>query len=194
MERTENLIIEQLRCGNERAYKFLYDNHYRILCHIAKQYVHDDFLSESIVGDTIFHIWEIRETLHIKTSIRSYLVQSVRNRCLDYLKSQYHQKEICMSTIVHQNDVALGTIHFEHPLGRLLEGELESKIQGSIEQLPDACKRVFKLSRFERKSNNEIARLLGISVNTVKYHIKQALHLLRADLEKYLVCFLWLLF
>ena len=85
------MIIEQLKAGKERAYKFLYDRHYQILCHVAAQYVRDDFLAETIVGDVIFHLWEIREQLEIRTSIRSYLMQSVKNRCLDYLKSQYNQ-------------------------------------------------------------------------------------------------------
>lgn len=39
MEQTEQLIIEQLKTGKERAYKFLYDHHYQILCHVASQYV-----------------------------------------------------------------------------------------------------------------------------------------------------------
>lgn len=94
MEQTELLIVEQLKKGNERAYKFLYEQHYQILCHVAAQYVKDDFLAETIVGDVIFHLWEIRESLEINNNLRSYLLQSVKHRCMDYLKSQYHQKEL----------------------------------------------------------------------------------------------------
>ena len=69
MENTEKLIVEQLKNGNEDAYKYIYDYHYVLLCHVANQYLNDNFLSETIVGDVIFHLWEIRETLNITISI-----------------------------------------------------------------------------------------------------------------------------
>lgn len=187
MEQTELLIVQQLKEGKERAYKHLYDQHYQILCHVAAQYVKDDFLAETIVGDVIFHLWEIRATLDIKTSIRSYLMTSVRNRCLDYLKSQYNQKETVMSSPGLQDFPVLNYIKGDdYPLGRLLEQELEDEIMKAIARLPEECRRVFRLSRFEEKKYDEIASELGISVNTVKYHIKRALALLHEDLGKYL--------
>mgnify|MGYP002418182439 CR=1 FL=1 len=87
MEHTETLIVEQLKTGNEDAYQYIYDRHYALLCHVASGYVRDQFLAETIVGDTIFHLWEIRETLEISVSIRSYLLRAVRNRCINYLNS-----------------------------------------------------------------------------------------------------------
>ena len=65
VERTEELIIQQLMEGNEKAYRMLYEKHYAVLCHIANQYVKDDFLAETIVNDVIFHLWEIRSNLQI---------------------------------------------------------------------------------------------------------------------------------
>jgi RNA polymerase sigma-70 factor (ECF subfamily) len=175
MDRTESLIIEQLRLGNEEAYRYLYDKHYPVLCHVACQYVHDDFLSETIAGDVIFHIWEIRADLNIRTTIRSYLVSCVRNRCKDYLKSQYHLREV---RIPEDSSVSVpGTNYLEdddYPLGRLLERELEERIRQAIDRLPSQCRQVFKMSRFEGKHNPEIAEQLGISVNTVKYHLRYA--------------------
>lgn len=195
MEQTEQLIVEQLKTGKERAYKFLYDQHYQILCHVASQYVKDDFLAETIVGDVIFHMWEVRETLNITTSLRSYLMSSVRNRCLDYLKSQQCQHEMSMSSPVFQDFPVLNYIKGDdYPLGKLLEKELEGEIMMAIARLPEDCRRVFHLSRFEEKKYNEIADELGISVNTVKYHIKRALALLHEDLGKYLTIAIALLF
>ena len=195
MEQTEQLIVEQLKAGNERAYKFLYDHHYQILCYVATQYVNDDFLAETIVGDVIFHLWEVRETLNITTSLRSYLMTSVRNRCLDYLKSQQHQHEMPMSSPGLQDFPVLNYIRGDdYPLGRLLEKELEGEIMKAIARLPEECRQVFHLSRFEEKKYSEIADELGISVNTVKYHIKHALALLHEDLGKYLTVAIALLF
>lgn len=194
MEQTEQLIVEQLKAGKERAYKYLYDQHYQVLCHIAAQYVHDDFLAETIVGDVIFHLWEIHESIEIKSSIRSYLMQCVKNRCLDYLKSQYNQKEQVMSSPGLQDFPVLNYIKGDdYPLGRLLEQELEGEIMKAIARLPEECRKVFRLSRFEEKKYDEIADEIGISVNTVKYHIKRALTLLHEDLGKYLAAAILLL-
>lgn len=186
MDPTEQLIIEQLKKGKEEAYKYLYDHHYPVLCHIAVQYVHDEFLGETLVNDTIFHLWEIRETLHINSTLRSYLIRSVRNRCLDYLKAQSTQREQLVSNVADL-PIVRSAESDDYPLGHLLAQELEERIAQAIDSLPSDCKRVFKLSRFEGKKQEEIAKELHISVNTVKYHMKRALSLLHEDLHKYLL-------
>lgn len=76
-----------------------------------------------------------------------------------------------------------------HPLGILLEHELEDKIQEVVTRLPKDCQRVFVKSRFENKSYEEISLELNISVNTVKYHIKNALAFLNKHLSEYLISF-----
>lgn len=187
MESTEALLVQQLKNGVDGAYKYLYDQHYQILCHVAAQYVKDDFLAETIVGDVIFHLWEVRETIEINTSVRSYLMTCVRNRCIDYLKSQYHKREVAHSdTGLRDFPVLQYVKDDDYPLGKLLEKELEDEIMNAINRLPDECRRVFNMSRFENRKYEEIAQELKISVNTVKYHIKHALALLHEDLGKYL--------
>ena len=187
MESTEALLVQQLKNGVDAAYKYLYDQHYQILCHVAAQYVKDDFLAETIVGDVIFHLWEVRETIEINTSVRSYLMTCVRNRCIDYLKSQYHKREVAHSdTGLRDFPVLQYVKDDDYPLGKLLEKELEDEIMNAINRLPAECRRVFNMSRFENRKYEEIAQELKISVNTVKYHIKHALALLHEDLGKYL--------
>ena len=186
MENTEKLIVEQLKNGNEDAYKYIYDYHYVLLCHVANQYLNDNFLSETIVGDVIFHLWEIRETLNITISIRSYLIKAVRNRCIDYLKSGSEKKEISFSVLVPEEMSEEKYLQSDnYPLGILLERELEHEIRMAIDKLPIRC--VFEKSRFEEKKYEEISQELGISINTVKYHIKNALSFLQTELSKYLI-------
>ena len=195
MEHTETLIVEQLKTGNEDAYQYIYDRHYALLCHVANGYVKDQFLAETIVGDTIFHLWEIRETLEISVSIRSYLLRAVRNRCINYLNSEWEKREIAFSSLMPDEitDDKM-TISDSHPLGTLLERELEEEIYKAIDKLPNECRRVFDKSRFEGKSYEEISQELGISVNTGKYHIKNALASLQTNLSKYLITLLLFFF
>lgn len=190
----EDIILQQLKKGNEEAYRYIYRHHYTLLCHIAREYVNDAFTAETIVGDTIFHIWEIHETLDIRTSLRSYLVKAVRNRCLDFLQLKREQTEVTFSMLEEEELQQMENIDDTTvPLGKPLEQELEQEIRKAIDKIPSESKEVFLKSRFEKKKYEEIAQELGISVNTVKYHIKQALALLNKELGKYLLLILWTL-
>lgn len=195
MDVGERLIVQKLRKGDQDAYRYLYDHHYVVLCQFANELMGDTFLAETIVSDIIFHLWEIRESLDINSSLRSYLMRAVRNRCYNYKALERERKEISLSKI-QTDSLNFDTITQtdEHPLGLLLEQELEKEIIKSIDSLGDECKRVFRKSRFDHKKNEEIAAEVGISVNTVKYHIKTALSRLHQDLRKYLMLLLPLLF
>jgi len=186
MKIDESSVIFGLQNGEEWAYRYLYDNHYQVMCFIAAQYLHDDFTAESVVTDIITHLWESKDNLNIATnSLRKYLIKCVRNKCLDYIKSKYHQKEIPISSISNNSgkDIRID----EDALGCLLEDELENEIHLAIENLPQNCRRIFHMSRIEGMTREEIAKKLNISVNTVKYHLKNALSLLHRSLGKYLI-------
>ena len=146
-------------------------------------------IAEEIVDDAIFYLWEHRTEIEITRSIRAYLMRAVRNHCLNELNSLRHRTEIASSTFfLPENIEFLDKLFVEEnqPLVYLLEQELESELQKGIEELPDNCRAVFLKSRIEQKKYEEIAVDLGISVNTVKYHIKNALALLQQRMEKYL--------
>lgn len=196
MDNTEKDIINGIKQGDEQAFRYLFDHHYALLCQISASFLKDDFLAETIVGDVIFHLWEKRETLDIQISLRAYLVRAVRNRCINYLNQRYVQsetritptEEALINTSTNQND--------HYPMAALLEKELEQEIEKSIQNLPKECRTVFQMSRFEDMKYQEIADKLNISVNTVKYHIKNALAILNKDLSRYLTTILvcWVYF
>ena len=194
---TEKQLIEELRCGNESAFRHIYDRHYVPLCRFADLFLHDTSLSEEVVDDAIFYLWEHRSEVEITYSLRAYLMKSVRNRCLNELNSLAHREELQFSSFsLPENAEFLDTLFIEkdHPLGYLLEQELEEELERSIEALPEECRVVFKKSRFEQKKYEEIARELNISVNTVKYHIKNALAFLQKCMSGYLKLLVWYIF
>ncbi len=191
MKITDSLLVTYLKQGDENAYKYLYDHYYNLLCNIANELLKNSFQSENIVNDTILHVWEIRHSLDISSSILAYLIKAVRNRCINQIKSDYTKKETLLLDFQNADIVTNKyIISTEHPLGLLLEQELEEKINNSIDQLPEETKKVFKKSRFDGQKQEDIAIELDISINTVKYHIKKALAFLKDDLGKYLVLFL----
>jgi RNA polymerase sigma-70 factor (ECF subfamily) len=182
----DNILIK-LKNGDESAYKYLYDQYYSKLCRVSNFYVKDTFISENLVGDLFFAIWENREKLDIHESLNSYLFTSIRNRCFNYLKQAHVQREVSFTKI--QETQLIYSMHSENdlPVGILIEKELEDKIELSINHLPLQTKKVFQLKRREELSYEEISTQLNISVNTVKYHMKSALQTLRVELATYLI-------
>ncbi|WP_418660547.1 RNA polymerase sigma-70 factor, partial [Bacteroides ilei] len=171
----DKILLDQLHKGDEKVFKYIYTHHYSLLCRFANQFLKDLALSEEIVDDVIFYLWEHHEEIEITYSIRSYLIRAVRNRCLNELQSSNKREELRLSSFLSADNLEfLDTIFVEdtHPLGSLLEKELEQQLRMCIEELPTECRTVFKKSRFEYKTYEEIANELGISINTVKYHIK----------------------
>jgi RNA polymerase sigma-70 factor (ECF subfamily) len=187
-------LIAQLRAGSEKAYRQLYMQHYEVLCRISYGWLRDRFLAEAVVNQLIADIWEKRATLLFGGTLRNYLVRAVRNRCINYLQLEHVRTEIPAA------DLHDGTLQLNEPFDEalphatLIAGELEADINKSVAAMAPECRRVFELSRFEELSHQQIAEKLNISVNTVKYHIKNALARLRADLSAYLTTLLLFFF
>ncbi len=188
---TDNNVMIYLREGNEYAFRFIFDKYYDFLCMGAGSYLRDEYISETIVGDIIYNLWEIKDNIDIKYSLRSYLVRSVKNRCINYLQQEYIQREISINQ--YEDKAAIEELFFienKHPLESLLEQELENKINSIINELSPECRAVFKMSRFDGMKYEEIASELNLSVNTVKYHMKNALGKLRLELKDYILSIL----
>ena len=180
-------LADALKKGDEKAYRQLYDRYYDQLCMLAYQYVRENFLAESLVGDVIFHIWENKETLQIHTSLKAYLVKAVTNRCINHLEhmrvKRKSEQELALQLKERQQDYMSD---FDYPLAKLMALELEESLAKAVDSLPVECREVFRLSRMEELSYPEISDQLGISINTVKYHMKNALAQLREQLKEYL--------
>lgn len=188
MEYYEEQIIEGVKEGDDSAFRHLYDIYYHRLFCIARQYLQDEFLAETIVSDVFFHLWETRKTLDIRISLNAYLIRMVRNFSLNYLQKNYVEKEVSLNGIDFSSPLLF--LSEDYPLGRLMEKELIEKVHEEINRLPKETRQVFILSRLEELKHEEIATQLGVSINTVKYHIKQALSILRARLKDYIIVLL----
>lgn len=184
----EREIIKGLKAGQDEAYRYLYEQQYKMLCIVACEYVKDALVAEIIVSDVIFAIWKSRESLEINVSLRNYLIRAVCNRCLNYLAQS--QRQNTLREHVGKN-IETEQTNYENnpdnPLTQLIEKELDAKINECIETLPAQTRRIFCLSRFDNLKYDEIAHETGVSVDVVKYHIKSALVRLKDELKGYLI-------
>ena len=187
MNSVPNNLVNALKSGNTKAYRMLYDQYYDMLCILAYQYVKDIFIAESLVGDVIFNIWEHRDALKTDAPLKAYLIKSVQNRCINYLehlKVQRQSEKIIKQQYDRRQQEYFSDI--DYPLARLITMELEELLTKAIADLPAECYEVFRLCRIEELTYPEVAAQLHISVNTVKYHMKNALAKLREQFKDYL--------
>lgn len=185
----DTFVMQRMRAGDSAAFRLVFDHNYEILYRFACQMLHDTTLAEEIADDAILYLWQNCARIEISSSIRSYLMQIVKTRCIDCLRAFRHNRTLSTADITVDDNLRFLEQVFvdeSQPMGLLLSREMEDVLMHSIELLPKECGEAFRKSRFEQKRYEQIAGDMGISVNTVKYHIKNALALLRKDLANYL--------
>jgi RNA polymerase sigma-70 factor, ECF subfamily len=189
MNSSEEEIIYELKAGNRKIFEQIFRKYYPMLCYEARENFKADYLAEEIVCDVFTKIWENRDSLKIQTSLREYLVKSVYNRCIDYYRFQKTQEKLKLEIDETQKKIILYDLG-EDPLEYIITQELEDRIYSAIESLPVQYRKAFELSRFSDFTYDEIASEMGISVNSVKTNIKNALAKLREKLSDLFILFL----
>jgi RNA polymerase sigma-70 factor (ECF subfamily) len=166
----------------KQKFENLFREHFQGLCYFAQKYLGDMDSSKEIVHAVFIKIWENRADFDWEKPAKSYLFTSVYNRSMNVIRN--NKKFIdSPDTGIEMND--RGEFHDTMELV-----ELETKINLSIEKLPQKCKEVFRMNRFEGLKYSEIADKLNISVKTVEAQISKALKILKEDLKDYIYFFL----
>ncbi|HQQ83966.1 MAG: RNA polymerase sigma-70 factor [Cyclobacteriaceae bacterium] len=176
--------MSALRNNQESALEMLFRTYYTSLCRYAYTFLHDKDEAEEVVQQTFLGVWDRRHGLTIQTSIKAYLYTMVRNGCLNVIKHE-RVKQVHEVFAKAQGEPVSGP-----PSDSIMATELESRIYESMKALPEQCRIVFQLSRFEQLSYAEIAEQLNISVKTVENQIGKALKIMRTQLKEYLPLFL----
>jgi RNA polymerase sigma-70 factor, ECF subfamily len=180
VELRDNQLFETLKAGDITAFEMLFRTYYQPLCNYAYTFVQDHDEAEEIVQSTFMQVWEKKSTLEIRAGVKPYLYAMVRNACLNVIK---HEKVKQQHAAV---ELAVGERSVESVTRSVMASELEAKIYNAMEALPEQCRLVFKLSRFEELKYSEIAEQLNISIKTVENHMGKALKIMREQLKDYL--------
>lgn len=155
------------------------------------KYIEDRELARDFVQECFVNLWENFET--VETSYASYLFTAVRNRCISYYRSLRISAE-------YEDTVKLSLREIEfhpeisEPLTEIYLKDIQELIAYSIDRLPEKCKQIFKMSRYQGMKNTEIAMALNISVRTVEAQIYNALKVLKESLKDYLLIIFLFLF
>ena len=181
MEPENEAITTLLSQRDETAFEQVFKTHFKRLHAYAFTILRDEVEAEEMVQQVFFKIWERNENLSLSGSVSAYLYRAVHNESLNHIKHQKvrsnHQLHIAYSM---KNEV-------EHPAKKILMGEMEKKIHLALNELPEQCRTIFQMSRFDELKYREIADKLGISVKTVENQMGKALKLLRVKLADFLI-------
>ena len=179
----ERILIQEIKAGNKTAFTLIFRKYYKNLVIFAGNYVSDKSLCEDFVQNIFLKLWNERENLRIETSLRSFLIKSIQNACLDYIRHQQVVRNYIEKKEVLEME--LGLIDPEH---YTLYSELHDKLTSVLEKLPHTYKQAFELSKLEGMKHKEISILLNVSERTVEDRISKALILLRKHLREFLIC------
>lgn len=177
-------MTQTLTLYDDRAFEQMYKAHYKALHSYANVMLRDEDTAEEIVQSMFLRFWEKRLLLNIQTSIKAYLYKCVHNDSLNYLKHQ--------TTKAKYQDYAVQTMndHHESASARVELNELQLRLQEALKDLPEQCRTIFQLSRFEELKYREIAEQLGISVKTVENQMGKALKIMRLKLADFVTILL----
>lgn len=172
---------------NNETFERVFRDHFKELCRIIYPILHDRQTCEDVVHDVFIKLWEKRESINVEKTLKGYLYKSVVYAALDQVKKQKRQK------VVDKEDLE-GTLGGEEESSATDVKEMRRIIREGINTLPEKCRAVFTLSRFNKMKNREIAEYLDISIKTVENQMTKALKVMREHLRKNAIDLCWLAF
>ena len=169
-----------LKAGDEAALRSIFDRHYSRLLGDIYHIVPDEDTCQDLAQEVFVELWRKRSDLDVHTSLRAYLRRAAVNRALNHLKTS--RRFVLEET--DQFSQAADTSSTD--IGNKAEQEsLEAALHAAIATLPEKCRVVFSLSRFEHMSHRDISEKLGISIKTIENQITKAMKTLREILVRH---------
>lgn len=157
------------------------------MCFFAQKYVKDYETAREITQSAFISLWEKRESIDMERPVKSYLAMVIHNKCTNHLRDnrKFDQNILNIENLleVPEYDGA----------DSMVEKELKLKIDLSIAELPEKCREIFVMNRYENFKYHEIADKLQISVKTVETQMSKALQHMRIRLAEYITTFIALM-
>lgn len=174
-------LLSRFNAGSERAFKEMFDDFFAASCSFVARYISDVPAVEDVVQETFIHIWEKRGMFTDWVYFKAYLYKALYNNALYYLRGLRVMENV--GTGVEDNT---GNV-----LEAIITEEVRREIIAAISKLPTERRKIIEMT-LAGNSQEEIARELEISLNTVKSQKRKAYAFLREELKNLFVLF-WIL-
>ncbi len=167
-------IVQQFQAislyADARAFEQLFRQQFDRLYRFAVQYVQSPEAAEEVVNDVFVKLWKYRATLHTITHPESYLFIAVKNQSLNYIK-QYSHLHISLAGDTQGSTLVSG----HNPQQDMEWKELYFKLTVAVDDLPEQCRKIFKLVKEEGLKPRRVAQILNISIRTVETQLYRAM-------------------
>jgi RNA polymerase sigma-70 factor, ECF subfamily len=175
----------ELQKGNPEAYREVFRLLYPRLKGYCKLFVSDENEVEDLIQECFITLWDKRETIDVQKRLESFLFVIIRNKCLNFLKTQkFDSENISTDNLQIEELQYLYQLDLAEKEEKSLEELLIQTFQESVNELPDKMKEVFVKCKLEGKKQKDVAEELGISIKMVEKQITKAKKQIREQLLK----------
>lgn len=169
----EAILFRKMQEGDWAAFALFFKAYTEPLYLYALAFVKDRAVAEDVVQDAFIYLWTNRARIGYRGSVYAYLLQSVKNACLNY-KTHLGVEEKYRQVAANPHEEDEPDTEWE---------EVRQKVLQAVDRLPPKCREIFILGTVEGMKYNEIAEKLDISVNTVKTQMKYAYRKVRNQVK-----------
>ncbi|WP_257657589.1 RNA polymerase sigma factor [Parapedobacter lycopersici] len=173
----DNLLLQQLKSGDITAYESLFKKYYKLLNIEALLLLADQMEAEDQVQLLFIELWNKKLYLNIRSSVKGYLRTSIRNRCLNVIEKWKTEERKLGNAFAANHDWIEADLEEEH--------ETEQEFDAFLETLPPQRLQAFYLVYIDKKRYKDAADVMGITINSIKTHLKLAVKDLRRKFINY---------
>lgn len=171
-----------MSCGDENAYKQLYEHYSTAIYRVAYRYLHSSGMAEDVVQEIFLAVWNKRADFGDIRALQSYLFLMTKNLCLKHIKDLARESAAHLEFVERINvDEPEADVHYQELLNQALR------------QLPPQQKRAFELAKIQGLSHEMVAKILNLSPSTVNNHITAAVKSIKFRLQRYTIGLIYLI-
>lgn len=172
----------------------LFTDYHGLFVRFAITYIQDKEAAEDITMESVLYYLENRHSLQADSNIPAYILETIKHKCLNYLRHLRIQEDVEQRMYEHQlrvNNLRIATLEACDPQ-EIFSEEVQQLIDEALAAMPEKTRRIFMMSRFENKTYSEIAALCSLSVKSVEFHISKGLKIMKGKLKDYVGLVLFL--
>lgn len=169
-------LLPRIQNGDLKAFEQLYDLYKVQVFNFCYSILKSNADSQEVVQDTFLKIWQSRGQFEEVVSFNGFLYRIAKNLALNKIRRKSGQP-------IYFDDLKDDLSVLNQTEDEVLYQDMKEILDSAIEALPRGRQEIFRLSREEGLSNEEIAQRLNISINTVKGQMRKALAFLKSYLE-----------
>lgn len=176
MFREEYYTIEDLIQGDQKAFRAFHQKHVKLFCQFGLRFIDDLEVVRDIVQESFIAMWDRINTFREEAHVKAFLYATIRNKAINYLRDRKIEERNIGKLFQLQDDCVFRNI--------AIEEEMYDFLCKKIERLPPMQREVLWM-HIDGYSNEEIAKKLNITTNTVLTHKQRA----KSELKSYLTAF-----